>query len=228
MAVPKVTGPNGAHASPQLPDGDLPLGHDVRQVGAHLGGKPHGCNLAGDPPERAGRPDQPSSLEPGSLSSPARFPRASRLHPSCGRLSPTVGHVGGGSPRSPFPSWELSCAGQSRTGTAVGPRNTLDFARHPPNLSPRPRTPHSQTRERIACRRFTSSVFPTPDGPSKRNIPPVAPARKVTGFRAAYPLPGSGDTPPWLLIGSRGSRDLCTVLSTHSVWHGEPRLPTAG
>lgn len=39
MAVSIVTGPDGAHASPELSDGDLPVGHDVCEVGAHLWGK---------------------------------------------------------------------------------------------------------------------------------------------------------------------------------------------
>lgn len=37
MAVSIVTGPDGAHASPELSDGDLPVGHDVCEVGAHRG-----------------------------------------------------------------------------------------------------------------------------------------------------------------------------------------------
>lgn len=39
MAVSIVTGPDGAHATPELSDGDLPVGHDVCEVGAHLWGK---------------------------------------------------------------------------------------------------------------------------------------------------------------------------------------------
>lgn len=34
--VSVVTGPDGAQAPPQLPDGDLSVGHDVSKVGAHL------------------------------------------------------------------------------------------------------------------------------------------------------------------------------------------------
>lgn len=40
-AVSVVTGPDGAHAPPQLPDGDLFVGHDVSKVGAHLWKKRH-------------------------------------------------------------------------------------------------------------------------------------------------------------------------------------------
>lgn len=40
-AVSIVTGPNGAHAPSQLPDGDLFVGHDVSKVGAHLWKKHH-------------------------------------------------------------------------------------------------------------------------------------------------------------------------------------------
>lgn len=59
-----------------------------------------------------------------------------------GGQTPTVGRVGGGSPRSPFPSWELSCAGQSRTPTGAEeggqrPDPTLRLPRHPkPHLQP--------------------------------------------------------------------------------------------
>lgn len=52
--------------------------------------------------------------------------------PAGGR-TPTVGRVGGGSPRSPFPSWELSCAGESRT--QMGQRRA-DNGRIPPWASP--------------------------------------------------------------------------------------------
>lgn len=37
-AVSIVTGPDGAHAPAQLPNGDLSVGHDVSKVGAHLWG----------------------------------------------------------------------------------------------------------------------------------------------------------------------------------------------
>lgn len=39
MAVSIVTGPDRAHASPELSDGDLPVGHNVCKVGAHLWGR---------------------------------------------------------------------------------------------------------------------------------------------------------------------------------------------
>lgn len=35
-AVSIVAGPDGAHAPPQLPDGNLSWNHDVSKVGAHL------------------------------------------------------------------------------------------------------------------------------------------------------------------------------------------------
>lgn len=36
MTVSIVTGPDGAHATPELSDGDFPVGHDVSEVGANL------------------------------------------------------------------------------------------------------------------------------------------------------------------------------------------------
>lgn len=36
MTVSIVTGPDGAHATPELADGDFPVGHDVSEVGANL------------------------------------------------------------------------------------------------------------------------------------------------------------------------------------------------
>lgn len=72
--------------------------------------------------------------------------RAFSTKPAGGR-PPTVGRVGGGSPRSPFPSWELSCAGRSRTPTGAEdggqrPGPALGLPRHPgPSPAPRATSP---------------------------------------------------------------------------------------
>lgn len=98
-----------------------------------------------------------------------------------------MGRVGGGSPSSPFPSPELSCAGSQGSRAGRGRR-----AAAAPRPGPRPRAPGSTRRPhqppgpaparpppagRIVSSLFTNSVFPTPDGPSSRHITAADPSR---------------------------------------------------
>lgn len=53
MTVSIVTGPDGAHATPELSDGDFPVGHDVSEVSANLcmweGNTTHEINVSAVP-----------------------------------------------------------------------------------------------------------------------------------------------------------------------------------
>lgn len=103
------------------------------------------------------------------------------------RQKPTVGCVEGGSPRSPLQSGEHNCTGGQGPERSTG----LSSRAGQPLVVPcPPRVPsHAVRRGRIFCKRFTSSVFPTPGAPSRRHIPVPAPlATRSSGPQRSRPV----------------------------------------
>lgn len=97
-----------------------------------------------------------------------------------------MGRVGGGSPKSPLPSPELSCTGGQ--GSERGRRRSSRDEQPLPALPGSPLLP--TRRGRIFCRRFTSRVFPTPAAPSRRHIPSLVIALVPPSYHAARPASG--------------------------------------
>lgn len=126
-----------------------------------------------------------------------------------------MGRVGGGSPKSPLPSPELSCTGGQ--GSERGRRRSSRDEQPLPALPGSPLLP--TRRGRIFCRRFTSRVFPTPAAPSRRHIPSLVIALVPPSYHAARPASGclSLDRAPvqaahWLIqwvSGPMGAQSQC-------------------